>query len=167
MEGDNRVREVGDDIGYQHEVRESPLLQLLHASGSGMRLGRKRGREERRIDQKEGRTDQPPLKAAKVLIKMSLCTQLGLGAGFKVVCETKPSQQAVSSGGKWLLAFFSHLFGKARAVNQPVEDACVLSQHLPAALAAAPAPCLLFCCLGKALTGARLWLCPAAGALCK
>lgn len=110
MEGDNCVREAGDDTGYQHEVRESPSLQLVHASGSGMRLGRKRGREGRCIDQKEGRRDQPPPKAAKVLIKTSLCTQLGLGAGCKTVCESKPLQQAVSSGGKWLLAYFFSIY---------------------------------------------------------
>lgn len=130
-----------------------------------MRLGRKRGGEGRRIDQEEGRRDQPAPKAAKVLIKTSPCTQLGLGAGCETVCESKALQQAVASGGKWLLAyfFFFHLFGKARAAKQAVEDACVLSQHLPAALAAAPAPCLVFCCLGKALSGAKPCLCSAAG----
>lgn len=119
-------------ISSEHAVKESSLFELVCTSDSRKWLGGVRGREKRHFGQKEGRKDQPPLTAASMLIKISLCMQLDSARGgcwFNANPETKPWQRAVWSGGKWLSAFF-HLFGKARAVSQGAVDTWVLSQHL-------------------------------------
>lgn len=111
---------------------ESSLFELVCTSDSCKWLGGARGRGKRQFDQKEGRRDQPPLTAASMLIKISLCMQSDSARGgcwFNANPETKPWQRAVWSGGKWLSAFF-RLFGKARAVSQGALDTWVLSQHL-------------------------------------
>lgn len=135
-------------ISSQHAVRESSLCELVCASDSCNWLGGVRGRGKRHFDQKEGRKDQPPLTAASMLIKISLCRRLDSARGgcwFK--CKSWNKTLATGSLKQWEVALSLFPFVWESQGRESGSGGWLGAESAP------PGLCQLFpapCCLAEA-----------------